>query len=101
MRERKVFKRRRRNGNGSGRVIDKGNGSLSLEQETFKNAYLMNGFNATRAYMEAFPKVTDTNQAGVHGYAILRNSKVRKAIDDTLTKTFAKMEVSNEIIIEA
>ena len=101
MRERKVFKRRRRNGNGSGSALNKrSEGALSLEQETFKNAYLMNGFNATRAYMEAHPTI-GIESASTLGYHTLRNVKVRKAIDDTLTKTFAKMEVSNEIIIAA
>lgn len=98
MRERKVFKRRR--GNGSGSVVVKDKGALSPEQETFKNVYLMNGFNATRAYMEAHPNV-DAESASTLGYHTLRNVKVRRAIDDTLTKTFAKMEVSNEIIIAA
>jgi hypothetical protein len=98
MRERKTFKRRR--GNGSGCTIVKTNDALSPEQETFKNAYLMNGFNATGAYMEAHPTI-GAESASTLGYHTLRNVKVRKAIDDTLTKTFAKMEIQNELIIAA
>lgn len=100
MRERKTLKRKRRNGNGSGSIVVKTNNALSLEQETFKNAYLLNGFNATRAYMEAHPKI-NPESASTLGYHTLRNVKVRKAIDDTLTKTFAKMEIQNELIIAA
>ena len=82
-------------------MVKKGEGALSRDEEIFKNAYLMNGFNAARAYMEINNVTQNLNSAGVLGYRMLRSVSVRKAIDDTLTKTFAKMEVSNEIIIAA
>jgi len=74
------------------------NGKLSVGEELFKNEYLLNGFNATRAYMKAF-SVTNYNSAGVQAYDLMRKSKVRLEIDAQLTKTFTKMEVSNELLI--
>jgi phage terminase small subunit len=87
MKKKKIFKR---NGNG----VDK----LTVKEELFKNEYLMNGFNATRAYMK-ISDVTCPNQAGVYGYEMLRKGNVIKAIDDVLTKMFSKMEVSAEMLI--
>jgi len=74
------------------------NGKLSVGEELFKNEYLLNGFNATRAYMKAF-SVTNYNSAGVQAYDLMRKSKVRLEIDAQLTKTFTKMDVSNELLI--
>jgi len=76
------------------------NGKLTIKEELFKNEYLLNGFNATRAYMKAYLlEEEDYNSCGVAAYAMIRNPKIRKEIDAQLTKTFTKMEVSNELLI--
>jgi hypothetical protein len=97
MRGRKSFKRKR---NGSGSAAIKSDGVLTLDEETFKNLYLLNSFNAKRAYMEVYPNSAE-NSSAVQACKLLQRPRVRKAIDDTLTETFSKMEVSNEVIIAA
>ena len=74
------------------------NGKMTIKEELFKNEYLLNGFNATRAYMKAYEE-ENYNCAGAAAYVLIRNPKIRLEIDKQLTKTFTKMEVSNELLI--
>jgi len=69
--------------------------SLSIKHEKFKDEYLSNGFNATKA---AIAVGTPENSASEMGCLILRNANVKKAI----LKEFEKYgDITRKALIES
>lgn len=61
-------------------------------EEAFALAYIANGGNATKAYLEIKPDVQRTT-AAVEGSRLLRNPKVRRLVDDARAERFAVLEM--------
>lgn len=61
-------------------------------EEAFALAYIANGGNATKAYLEIRPDVQRTT-AAVEGSRLLRNPKVKRLVDDERAERFAVLEM--------
>lgn len=63
----------------------------SLE-EAFVAAYIGNGGNATRAYLEIHPDVARTT-AAAEGWKLLRNPQIRKAVDEARAERLEALQM--------
>ncbi len=79
------------NGNGNGKLT-------SAKRKLFVEEYLKD-FNATRAYRAVHGDKQKDESAWTGAYDTLRNTEVMFEIDRRLTDIFAKLEVSNELLI--
>lgn len=62
---------------------------LSPNEIIFCTAYASNGQNATKAYLKAFPEVTERDNAGKAGHILLKKMEVRKLINAKLNDRLA------------
>jgi phage terminase small subunit len=72
---------------------------LSAKHKLFVEYYLGNGYNATKAYLSAYPKVTEL-VAAASASRLLLNVNIKSAIDKKVEKTITKLELSRESLIQ-
>lgn len=65
---------------------------MNDKQKAFAEEYLTNGYNATRAYLSAYPNIK-IETAEVNGHKLLRNTKIKVFLDEK------KAELSNSKLI--
>jgi len=73
---------------------------LTKKQEIFVYEYLTNGFNATQAYLKAGYKAKNENTAATSAYKLLRNPKIKKKIQEELSKRREKYKATVKNVIE-
>lgn len=71
---------------------------LTNKQEAFINEYMINGFNATNAYMSAF-KCKSENTGRSNGSKLLNNVNVKKEIDERRERIKEKSELNQERLL--
>jgi hypothetical protein len=71
---------------------------LTHKEKLFREEYLKNGFNITRAYMKSHKFKNETSAAS-SGSKLFRNSKIRNYIDKRINQAFRKLKVDNNILI--
>lgn len=69
--------------------------ALSPPDQVFALTYLQNGFNATRAYLKAFPKAS-YQTAMVGGHWKLRKPKIRAFLNTQLEETWKPLQMGGE-----
>lgn len=69
--------------------------SLSPKHKAFCLEYLRNGFNATRAYMAAYPKAKTTT-AAVSGFHLIRNPKVAAYMAGAIEKHWKGLQMEGD-----
>lgn len=70
-----------------------------IRHRMFREEYMANSFNATRAYMKTFK--VDADVARQRGQDLLKDPKMMSAIDQRITKLFDKLDIQNkDILIE-
>lgn len=88
---------KRKNGNSKEIIKKRRNGVVSIKEKIFIEEYLQD-FNATRAYLKAYPKcMYDTAKTG--GCDNLTNPNIMSEIDKRITDMFSRLEIRNEDLI--
>lgn len=72
---------------------------MTTKQELFVQKYLENGYNATRAYMDAYPG-KDENTAAVNGHKLLRSTNIQDLIAKHKKELADKSEITKEYLIQ-
>jgi phage terminase small subunit len=66
---------------------------LEISHRLFVLEYLANGRNGVRAYLAAYPNCTSYGAAGVEAHRLLKNPKVRKALEHELRASFRRLHM--------
>lgn len=72
---------------------------MTEKQKLFADEYLID-LNATRAYRAAYPSVKKDEIAAVNGSKLLRNTKVKKYIDERLEEIHNKKTADAKEVME-
>lgn len=64
----------------------------------FLEEYMINGFNATKAYLYAYPNVNE-NTAGVNGHKLLGTTKIKAEIERRQQELSKKKNIDREFIV--
>lgn len=72
---------------------------LTPKQRAFVEHYIACGMNATKAYMRAFQNDNEKS-SGVSGHKLLKNPKVKEAIDKILEDASSKRIASSFEVLE-
>jgi hypothetical protein len=76
----------------------KNKNKLTDKEKLFREEYLKNGFNITRAYMKSH-KTGHEESAASMGSTLFRKVKIRNYIDKRINQAFRKLKVDNNILI--
>ncbi len=69
---------------------------LTAFRELFVAEYVANGGNATRAYLSASGDTVKVTTAGVEACRLLKDPKVRAAVDAATTERFKRLEMKGD-----
>jgi hypothetical protein len=69
-----------------------------VKRKLFREEYLSNGFNATRAYMKVF-KEKDNRSAAVEAHKLLKKPNMMERIDKRINEMLYKLDIKNEAIL--
>ncbi len=98
LRKEKKSSRTKKNGINGNSKAGRQNGQLTTKEKLFVEEYLKD-FNATRAYKVVHGDKMQESSARVLACKTLKNIRVMAEIDRRLTKLFARLDVSNDILI--
>ena len=73
--------------------------NLTINQQKFADYYLANGCNATKAYMDTYPKVIEST-ASVNGCKMLKNMHVHDYIMKRQAEIQEKTQVTQEYCVK-
>jgi len=73
---------------------------LTEKEKVFAEAYMVNGFNATRAYLKAYPKTKNENLAAVKGHTLLRKGKVAEYLDKRKAELRERAKIDEDRILK-
>ena len=68
---------------------------LNSRERMFVEAYVLNGGNATRAYLAAHPDVKETS-AAVEGWKVLRKPKVEAALEKRRAERYRALQMEGD-----
>ena len=72
---------------------------MTEKQKKFADEYLID-LNATRAYKAAYPNVKKDNAAAVNGAKLLRNTKIKKYLDERLAELHDERTADAKEVLE-
>lgn len=72
---------------------------MNLKHIAFCDEYLINGMNATQAYLSVYKNVKNENTAKANGCRLLTYADVQTYIADAQSKSSHKLEITRESIL--
>lgn len=76
-----------------GKLLQRDPSVLTKQQAVFYRAYLANGGNATRSYLEAYPLCRNHNTAAVEGSRLIREPKIAAKILEATEARYKALEM--------
>lgn len=76
-----------------GKLLQRDPSVLTKQQAVFYRAYLANGGNATRSYLEAYPLCRNHNTAAVEGSRLIREPKIAAKILEATKARYKALEM--------
>lgn len=73
---------------------------MTSQQRQFCENYLANGYNATKAYFDAFPNASKNNPKPSYPFRLLRDPEIKKYIDSRKKEIYDSLNIDAERIAQ-
>ena len=73
---------------------------MTSQQRQFCENYLANGYNATKAYFDAFPNASKNNPKPSYPFRLLKDPEIKKYIDSRKQEIYDSLNIDAERIAQ-